>query len=101
MPRTELPTSPASVPLEGLASVDADHHLWRNGRLWWIAFTVHLPGWRKDRVRFSLHTDDIDEARHRRDEVLREYAVAHDCALSLRVGPRRPRRSQATSVIAA
>ena len=28
---------------------DPNHHLWRNGRLWWVAFTVHLPGWRKDR----------------------------------------------------
>ncbi len=39
-------------------SVDPDHHLWRNGRLWWVAFTVHLPGWQKDRVRLSLATDD-------------------------------------------
>ena len=25
---------------------DSNHHLWRNGRLWWVAFTVHLlrPG---------------------------------------------------------
>ena len=28
-----------------------DHHLWRNGRLWWIAFTVHR-GHQQERVRF-------------------------------------------------
>ena len=36
------------------AQSDPDHHLWRNGRLWWIAFTVHLPGWQKERIRRSL-----------------------------------------------
>ena len=66
-----------------------DHHLWRNGRLWWTAFTVHLPGWRKDRVRLSLATDDLIEARRRRDEVLADYPAANGCALSIRGGARR------------
>ena len=39
--------------------IDPDHHLWRNGRLWWVAFTVHLPGWQKERVRLSLGTADL------------------------------------------
>jgi hypothetical protein len=75
---------------------DPDHHLWRNGRLWWIAFTVHLPGWQKDRVRFSLGTDDLAEARRRRDRILRDYPVARGCELSLRIGGRkvRPPRPQ-------
>jgi hypothetical protein len=71
---------------------DPDHHLWRNGRLWWVAFTVHLPGWRKDRVRLSLGTADVVEARRRRDRVLREYPLAHGCELSLRLAPRRAMR---------
>ncbi len=62
-----------------------DHHLWRNGRLWWVAFTVHLPNWTKERVRISLRTDDLDEARRRRDRVLRDYPRERGCALSLRV----------------
>jgi hypothetical protein len=70
---------------------EADHHLWRNGRLWWVAFTVHLPGWQKDRVRLSLGTADLDEARRRRDELLRVYPSAAGCELSLRVGGRRVR----------
>jgi hypothetical protein len=67
---------------------DPNHHLWRNGRLWWVAFTVHLPGWRKDRVRVSLGTDDVAEARRRRDALLVGYPDRHGCALSLRIGGR-------------
>jgi len=67
---------------------DPDHHLWRNGRLWWVAFTIHLPGWRKERVRASLGTADVLEARRRRDELLRRYPQEKDCALSLRIAGR-------------
>jgi len=70
---------------------DPDHHLWRNGRLWWIAFTVHLPGWQKERIRLSLHTADVVEARQRRDDLLRRYPQERGCALSLRIAPRRAR----------
>jgi hypothetical protein len=51
-----------------------DHHLWRNGRLWWIAFTVVYDGWRQERVRRSLGTADVEEARRRRDALLLDYA---------------------------
>ena len=82
-----------------LEDVDPDHHLWRNGRLWWVAFTVHLPGWRKERVRCSLGTADLLEARLRRDELLRRYPAERACELSLRISPR-PRRSSARMVAA-
>jgi len=62
-----------------------NHHLWRNGRLWWVAFTVHLPGWQKERVRKSLGTPEIAEARRRRDELLARYPSERGCTLSLRV----------------
>ena len=61
-----------------------DHHLWRNGRLWWVAFTVHLPGWRKERVRRSLGTDDLGEARRRRDVLFEQLAGRPELTLSLR-----------------
>jgi hypothetical protein len=51
-----------------------NHHLWRNGRLWWIAFTVIYDGWRQERIRRSLGTADLEEARRRRDALLLEYA---------------------------
>ncbi|MGH7418051.1 MAG: hypothetical protein ACREKB_09775 [Candidatus Rokuibacteriota bacterium] len=68
---------------------DPNHHLWRNGRLYWVAFTVHLPGWQKERVRLSLGTDDLGEARRRRDRVLGDYPRARACTLSLRSAPPR------------
>jgi hypothetical protein len=51
-----------------------NHHLWRNGRLWWIAFTVIYDGWRQERIRRSLGTADLEEARRRRDDLLLQYA---------------------------
>jgi len=76
---------------------DPDHHLWRNGRLWWIAFTVHLPGWQKERVRQSLGTDDVVEARRRRDDLLARYPQERGCALSLRLSGRRHRAGSSMS----
>ncbi len=64
-----------------------NHHLWRNGRLWWIAFTVLYDGWRQDRIRRSLGTTNLDEARRLRDELLGQYAAlpgAEVAALRLR-----------------
>jgi hypothetical protein len=72
-------------------AVDPNHHLWRNGRLWWVAFTVHLPGWQKERIRRSLGTADVEEARRRRDQVLAEYPAVNGCTLSLRLEPPRER----------
>lgn len=90
MPRTV----PGTIdPYRGVE--DPDHHLWRNGRLWWVAFTVHLPGWRKDRVRLSLGTTDVAEARRRRDALLRGYPQQNGCALSLRIGGRAVRAGTA------
>ena len=70
------------------AAVDPNHHLWRNGRLWWIAFTVHR-GHQQERVRFSLGTPDVVAARQRRDQALALFERARDCKVSLRFVPRR------------
>ncbi len=64
--------------------LDPDHHLWKNGRLWWIAFTVHTADWKKKRLRFSLGTSNIRQARLRRDAVLRHHEEAGEVELSLR-----------------
>ena len=65
-----------------------DHHLWRNGRLWWVAFTVHLPGWRKERIRCSLGTADRREARLKRDVLFRRWDSSDAGAMSVRFVPR-------------
>lgn len=67
--------------------IDPDHHLWKNGRLFWVAFTVHLPGWRKERIRRSLGTADVTEARRRRDALFAEIEGLPDVTLSLRYVP--------------
>ncbi|RPJ71257.1 MAG: hypothetical protein EHM24_12945 [Acidobacteria bacterium] len=64
-----------------------DHHLWRNGRYWWIAFTLLYHGWRQERVRRSLRTADLEEARRRRDAILEHFACSSDPVLSLRLVP--------------
>ena len=61
-----------------------DHHLWRNGRRYWIAFTYHSRDERKHRVRQSLGTCDLAEARRRRDEVLARFERESGQKLSLR-----------------
>ena len=67
--------------------IDPDHHLWKNGRLYWVAFTVHLPGWRKERVRRSLGTTDLEEARRRRDALFAKLEEEREVRLSLRFAP--------------
>jgi hypothetical protein len=70
-------------------SHNPDHHLWRNGRYWWIAFTLLYHGWRQERVRRSLKTADLHEARRRRDAILEHFSRSEDPVLSLRLVPLR------------
>lgn len=78
--------------------MDPNHHLWRNGRLYWVAFTVHLQGWQKERVRLSLGTADLDEARRRRDDLFLRYPIERGCQLSIRPA-RRPSRPTTTPLM--
>lgn len=50
-----------------------DHHLWNNRGTWWCHFTLHLPDYTSERVRVSLKTADVVEARRRRDELLAAF----------------------------
>ena len=65
------------------------HHLWRNRRTWWVAFTVLLDGYRQERIRKSLGTRNLETARARRDALLTEYASRPEVKLAVR--PPRPR----------
>jgi hypothetical protein len=47
-----------------------NHHLWNNNGTWWCHFTVHRSDFTKQRVRQSLRTRRIEEAREIRDFVL-------------------------------
>ena len=78
------PSTPRTIRVTEPGDADPNHHLWRNGRLWWAAFTVIYDGWRQERVRVSLKTADVEIARHRRDGLLRLIEEASDCEVSLR-----------------
>ena len=47
-----------------------DHHLWNNPGTWWCHYTVHLPDYTKRRVRLSLGTPSVEQARMLRDRLL-------------------------------
>ncbi|MEX2580194.1 MAG: hypothetical protein WD342_14135 [Verrucomicrobiales bacterium] len=47
-----------------------NHHLWNNRGTWWCHFTLHRDDYTAERVRVSLETRDLGEARSRRDHLL-------------------------------
>ena len=83
-PDIALGVTDEPVPFVVPPGTDPNHHLWQNGRLWWVAFTIHRPDYTAERVRFSLRTDDVRTARIRRDLVLNNLSVQPGCSLSLR-----------------
>jgi hypothetical protein len=44
-----------------------NHHLWNNHGVWWTHFTVHRSDYTKKRIRLSLGTRDLEQARRLRD----------------------------------
>jgi hypothetical protein len=57
-----------------------DHHLWNNNGTWWCHYTVHPTPVTKQRVRASLQTKDVTEARLRRDRLFLASA-RNSCAV--------------------
>ena len=51
-----------------------NHHLWNNHGTWFIHYVVHPTPFTKERIRHSLHTKSLEEARAKRDALL----AAHD-----------------------
>ena len=45
-----------------------NHHLFNNNGIWWCQLTVHHGPFSK-RLRFSLETRDLEQARSRRDNL--------------------------------
>ncbi len=54
-----------------------NHHLWNNNGTWWCHYTLHLRDFTKWRVRHSLRTTCLTEARTRRDRLLRELCAGN------------------------
>ena len=51
-------------------TTNPDHHLWNHHGTWWIHYTVHQSDYTKRRVRVSLETRNLREARSRRNSIL-------------------------------
>ena len=52
-----------------------NHHLWNNNGTWYVHYTVHPTPLTKSRVRASLGTKDVETARARRDELLKQVGA--------------------------
>lgn len=50
---------------------NSNHHLWNNNGTWFVHYTVYPTPVTKERVRRSLGTKCVQEARRRRDELFR------------------------------
>jgi hypothetical protein len=53
-----------------LNPANENHHLWNNNGTWWINYTIFPTPLTKERVRMSLKTSSIEEARKFRDRLL-------------------------------
>jgi hypothetical protein len=52
--------------------MNPNHHLWNNHGTWFVHYVVHPTPVTKERVRKSLGTKDVNEARRLRDAILSE-----------------------------
>lgn len=48
-----------------------NHHIWNNNGTWYIHFIVHKEDNTAERFRKSLKTHDVEEARDKRDKILK------------------------------
>jgi hypothetical protein len=51
-------------------AANPNHHLYNNNGTWWCHYTVYPTPFTKHRMRASLGTKDLVEARSRRDQLL-------------------------------
>ena len=47
-----------------------NHHLWNNNGTWWIHYTIYPTPVTVERIRRSLKTKNLNEARALRDKIL-------------------------------
>jgi hypothetical protein len=58
-----------------LESSNENHHLWNNNGIWNLNYTVHPTPETKKRIRVSLSTSSIDEARELRDRFFDDAGI--------------------------
>lgn len=57
-----------------------NHHLWNNRGVWWCHLTVHKGDATSERLRFSLKTREVEKARLRRDNILKDISNHYSIA---------------------
>ena len=74
-----------------------NHHLWNNNGTWFIHYVIHPTPFTKERIRRSLGTKSLEEARARRDQFLVGHPSANpeSSAPNQRSGDGKPDRSLA------
>lgn len=58
-----------------------NHHLWNNRGIWWCHLTVHKGDATSERLRFSLKTRELEDARQRRDRIFTDIAKHYEIAV--------------------
>ena len=48
----------------------ANHHIWNNNGTWWCHLSLQRSRGPAKRIRFSLKTNKVREARKRRDQIM-------------------------------
>ena len=52
-----------------------NHHLWNNNGTWWVHYTIYPTPITVERIRRSLKTKILEEARNRRDKILNSLLI--------------------------
>ena len=52
-----------------------NHHLWNNNGTWWVHYTIYPTPVTVERIRRSLKTKILEEARNRRDKILNSLKI--------------------------
>lgn len=63
---------------KGCRRTNMNHHLWNNNGTWWIHYTEYPTPVTKERVRRSLQTKSVEQARLLRDEFLKRLEADAD-----------------------
>ncbi|MEN9359953.1 MAG: hypothetical protein RL095_1488 [Verrucomicrobiota bacterium] len=66
---------PGKISIRTLDSSNENHHLCNNNGVWSLHYTLHPTPMTKQRVRVSLGTTSVEEARALRDRLFAEAGV--------------------------
>ena len=79
-----------SQPLRSGETSNPNHHIWCNNGTYFVHLTVVWKERKKVRLRKSLRTKDMDEARRRRDRFIARLGRQPELQLLIRSRGRRP-----------